>query len=77
MTAPDLRNEGSFPRWVQFQAHHEQGTWWAESSAVPGLTVAADTYGELIQRVREVMADGFPDLSWSVVLAPRRTKGQG
>lgn len=36
--------------------HHEDGSWWAESSDLPGYTAVADSFGDL----RDLVIEGVP-----------------
>jgi predicted RNase H-like HicB family nuclease len=44
-------------RYVSLAVHYEEGTWWCDSSEIPGFTAAADTRNELIRRSHDAVVE--------------------
>lgn len=44
---------------IRVVLHFEEGTWWAESPDIEGLTVVAETFSELHRMVRDAVTFHF------------------
>lgn len=57
-------NRGSFD--MSIELHDEDGVWWAESNDLRGWSASADSRGELVEVIRDSIAELRPGASWYV-----------
>jgi predicted RNase H-like HicB family nuclease len=48
--------EDQMPRQLHVNVHHEDGSYWAQISELPGCFASGDTVAELIESVEEAVA---------------------
>ena len=61
---PQTANPLTFEKETSWTTHEEDGMWWAESADMPGFTVAADSYTDLVRLITEHMALLYRSYVW-------------